>query len=124
MQIPMPSFLSRSADLVGIVNTVLCLIHCLAMPLLVSVGAAFFAHPLLSWGFALLAFVAVYFATRNSTGRRVVWFLWGAASLFAMAVLLEHEWHWMHEVSYVASALLIIGHLLNLRGRVHAHSHA
>ena len=120
----MPSFFSRTADLAGIVNTVLCLIHCLAMPIFVSLGAAFVAHPLLSWAFAALAFVAVYYATRHGSSRPVTWFLWCAAALFAVALVLEHQWHWLHEVSYVASALLIIGHLINLRqGRGYAHTH-
>ncbi len=108
----------------GIVNTAICLVHCLALPLLVSVGGAFFAHPLASVGFVVLAFVAVYFATRNSTDIRVVRFLWAMAVVFGLALLLEPVWHWMHDVGVVASALLIVGHLLNLRGRFQAHSHA
>jgi|SRR5690606_26217631 hypothetical protein len=113
----MISLPSRSADLVGLVNTTICLVHCLALPVVVSLGGAFFAHPVASWLFVAMAFVAVYFATRRGAHRRVAGLLWGAALLFGAALLLEPMWHWMHDVSLVGSALLIVGHVLNWRQR-------
>ncbi|MDX9749648.1 MAG: MerC domain-containing protein [Flavobacteriales bacterium] len=122
----MPAPHTRSADLLGLVNTAICLVHCLALPVLVSLGGAFFAHPATSWAFVLLAVSAVWLATRRSADRRVAALLWGAAAVFGAGLLLEPVWPWMHEVGIMGSVLLIVGHVLNLRGRlpVPAHSRA
>lgn len=35
----------RSGDGLGILNSVVCMVHCLAMPALIIAGASFFRHP-------------------------------------------------------------------------------
>lgn len=38
----------RTGDGIGVINSVLCLVHCMAMPVLIVTGAGFFDHPSIS----------------------------------------------------------------------------
>lgn len=105
----------RFADGLGLINTVLCILHCTALPVLVLLGAGFLEHPWVDALFVLIAGLAVWWATRGGTSRPVALLMWSALVLFALAMALEHRMHVLHEVGLVASGLLLVGHLLNLR---------
>ncbi len=105
----------RNGDLLGIVNTGACLVHCLALPLLVSLGATFMLHPGVTIAFIVVAFLSVLAAVRSSGNRGVGILLYCSLALFTLAVILEHDYPAFEIVSYVASGMLITGHLLNRR---------
>jgi len=81
MDAPAPSA-GRLADLIGMANTVLCLVHCMAMPVLIAAGLSFAAHPSVTWAFIIIAFHAVRAATRRSHVRWMIvpmfiaWWIW------------------------------------------------
>lgn len=106
--------LSR-ADFIGIVNSSLCMAHCLAMPILIGLGAAFLHHPLVSLGFIAIAGIAVHATVRRGAGTGLSRFLWTAWALFAVTLLLEEVHHAFLMVSLLASALLVVGHGLHWR---------
>ncbi|MCW5897905.1 MAG: MerC domain-containing protein [Flavobacteriales bacterium] len=112
----MASDRSRRADLLGMTNSVLCLAHCLAMPLLVAMGAAFLHHPLVSVAFIAVAAWAVHGATRRSVKRVLTWYLWSAWVVFGITLMLEDLHHGFEIASLLASAALVLGHLLNRFG--------
>ncbi len=115
----------KQADLLGVVSAVLCLVHCIAVPVLLVLGVlseGLWAHTaFLDYIFIGLALMAVYFATRNhETTRRVRIGLWSSTALFSLAILL-HDWFaFALYLSVAASIALVVFHVLNYR---HRHIH-
>lgn len=113
------------ADLIGVVSALLCLIHCVAVPVLLVLGAlseGLWAHTaVLDYLFIVLALMAVYFATRNQeTTLPVRIGLWSSTALFSLAILL-HDWFaFALYLSVAASIALLVFHAINYRHR-HVH---
>lgn len=106
---------SRRADLLGMTNSALCLAHCLAMPLLVAMGAAFMHHPLVSMVFIAVAGWAVFTAMRRSPARWLVRSMWMAWAVFALSLFLEEVHHGFEVSALVASGMLVLGHGMHWR---------
>jgi hypothetical protein len=68
----------------------------------------------LDYFFILINGIAVYYATRNHKSLPVRIILWGALVLFSTSLILEGKHVIFAWLGYAGSALLIIGHLLNL----------
>ena len=124
-----PDFLSRKADVIGITGSVLCIIHCMVTPVLLMTTAAFQDSTLrigflsLDYVFISINIVAVYFATRHHTSPVIRKALWSFMSLFTIALLLEDVDPIFRYASYVASAGLVITHLINIRQHRLSHQH-
>lgn len=69
----------------------------------------------LDYFFVVITLVAVFFATRKSVVSWITTGLWSSASLFVISILLEESIEGIEYLAYVASALLIVFHLLNQR---------
>jgi hypothetical protein len=107
------------ADYVGIAGSVLCIIHCLATPVLVMTSALVNYESLrvsflsLDYLFIGVNILAVWSASRHTTNR-IRWALWGFLTLFAGSLLLEDRSVLFEYIAYVASAGLVIAHLFNI----------
>ncbi|MFZ1694332.1 MAG: MerC domain-containing protein [Flavobacteriales bacterium] len=110
-----PSFF-RNGDGFGILNSALCIVHCLAMPLLIAAGASFFQHPLIGWAFVILAYLAVRSAIRSRNNARTAMVLGIGWAVFAIGVVLEPMHTDLEVLTYLGSAVLIAGHVLNVLG--------
>jgi len=112
--------LSRKADYIGITGSVLCIIHCLATPILLMTSALLrndavrTSYLSLDYLFIGINIAAVYFATRHAPSR-IRTLLWGFLSLFAVALLLEDVSEIFEYLAYAASTGLVLTHLANLR---------
>ncbi len=122
-------YTTNKADYIGIAGSVLCLIHCVATPFLL-VGSALTPHHHLTIGFLSLDYlfiavnvIAVFFATRHYAPPVIKRALWGFLLLFAASLLLEHVSGVFHYVGYLASAGLVITHIINIRQHRLNHSH-
>jgi len=108
------------ADYFGILGSVLCIIHCLIMPALAFSSTflqKFHTHEgllSLDYLFIIVNGIAVYYATRDHKSLPVRILLWGALSLFSVSLILESYNPVFIWLSYAGSALLIIGHLINI----------
>lgn len=102
-----------SADWLGMTSASLCVIHCLLTPFLV-LGASHLAwwHDI-SWLFLVLSGIAVYLATRGGTSLGIKVLIWASFSVLALSIIGEEYWEPFHEISYVASLGLVIGHFWN-----------
>lgn len=109
-----PSIL-RTGDLLGIINSVLCLIHCMALPVLIAIGASFVQHPTVTWSFICLAFLAVRNAVRASGDASIALLLGIGWAVFAAGMVAEPFAAELEALTYLGSTLLIVGHLLNYR---------
>lgn len=103
----------RTGDGFGIINSVICLVHCLAMPVLIALGAGFLEHPSITWAFIVLAFIAVRSAVRSRNNALVAMVLGIGWALFAAGLALEGISEQMEFLAYMGSGILIIGHILN-----------
>jgi|LakMenE01Jun11ns_1017448.scaffolds.fasta_scaffold9942744_2 hypothetical protein len=108
---------SLSQDHLGMLNSGLCLVHCLAMPLFISLGATFVVHPALEGVFVVWAAWALRSALAGRPLGAFEVILWSTWAVFGLSMLAEHEFEWAGYVGMLASLGLIVGHVLNLRRR-------
>jgi hypothetical protein len=115
-----PSLSHHRADYVGITGSVLCLVHCLATPVLLvtanwlrddTVREGFLN---LDYAFILVNVVAVWTAAQRAS-RRIALALWVSLSLFAVGILFEDLNPAFEYLGYVASLSLIVSHFTNIR---------
>lgn len=105
------------ADLFGMTNSLLCLAHCMAMPVLVAAGAGFLSHPLIELLFIAVSAWAVRSAVASGTPRQLALYLWLMWAVFAAMLVAEHFTHSLHWLGWAASAGLVVGHSVNYRYR-------
>ncbi len=118
--------LTSKADYIGITGSLLCIIHCLATPiLLLTVN---FAHESLKVGYLSLDYVfivvnifAVYHATKHAHSVVIKRALWSFLVLFTACLLLEEVSETFEYIGYAASLGLVVTHLINIR--THHHNH-
>lgn len=110
------------SDVLGMGSALLCLIHCLAAPILMTAGlnfthleSSFFLHE--SWEvlFLLFGFVAVFISTRQKSPIFLKIILWISFGLLMTSIVLEHANPAFEYSVYIASSILILGHLLHLK---------
>ncbi|MEL6675976.1 MAG: MerC domain-containing protein [Bacteroidota bacterium] len=131
-----PLSTSRYSDWIGIFSAFLCLIHCLAGPVLIGLGAHVHVHETAagthehasiwlshSWDFLFLAIglVAVWFSARHTSSSLLKVLLWAAYLFLAAMLMLEAYAEVFRYLAYAASLALIGAHILNLRTLIRAH---
>lgn len=121
-------FWDKKADYLGIIGSVLCVVHCLLTPVLIMTSTLLKDDLVrrsilgLDYIFIGVNVLAVYFATRHAPSPAIKTALWSFLILFAGALLLESTNPVFEYVAYVASAGLVLTHLINLRQhRQHVH---
>lgn len=114
-------------DQVGAAASMLCLIHCLATPLLFvakscSLTAACCVDAPLWWQaidylFVVVSFFAIFFATKTSTKRWIKAALWSSWGLLTLTILGEKFEPGLFPESFIyLPSLAIVGfHLYNLK---------
>ena len=124
------SIISKKSDLLGIMASGLCAVHCAVTPFF------FAARPLLDkavcdrsccsnaplgWAmldylFLLISLLAVWYSAKHTTSRTVRFLLWVGWACFAVGLLLEGgafaSGKWM---MYTGSAGLVATHVVNFR---------
>ncbi|RZN84084.1 MAG: MerC domain-containing protein [Winogradskyella sp.] len=103
------------ADKLGIVSAILCIIHCLATPLLMTIGVGFLNNPVIAILFILIAFVSIYKTTKRNFFKGVSILLWIAFTGFVISILLEEQSEIFEYGMYLFSTLIILGHFYNIR---------
>jgi succinate dehydrogenase/fumarate reductase cytochrome b subunit len=124
--------LTSKADYIGITGSFLCLIHCLATPILL-VSSAWLkqseglrnTYLSLDYVFIGVNIIAVYFATRNKHATKAIRVaLWASLAVFTVAILFEEQSEIFEYMGYAASLGLITTHIFNIRYcSTHGHTH-
>lgn len=104
----------NKADLIGILSSSICLVHCIATPLLITFGAGFISNPIFKYLFLIISFVSIFKATVNLTNKKIALLLWISFWGFLFSALFQEEYHWLHYTGYFFSVIIIIGHILNI----------
>jgi hypothetical protein len=107
-------YLPHKADVVGIIASSLCLLHCIATPLLLAMGAAFFTHPIITYLFLVVSFFAIYKSSQKPTHTIIRWLLWLHFGGYLLAVVLHETLHTPEVFSYVFATLIILTHVSNI----------
>jgi hypothetical protein len=105
----------NKADIIGILSASICLVHCIATPLLIAFGAGFITNLFFKYLFLIISFVSIFKATENITSKKISLLLWISFWGFLFSTLFQEEYEWLHYSGYVFAILIIIGHILNIR---------
>ena len=112
------SGISQKSDWVGILSSVGCILHCLAMPVVIyASGAALHGEHTewLDYLFVAVAAGAVMYSVRQAHSLAVKLLLIGAWLLFSVGVVLQPAFAEASVLTYAGSVALIAGHAINLR---------
>ena len=105
----------NKADLIGILSSSICLVHCVATPLLIAFGAGFITNPFFKYLFLIISFVSIFKATENVTSKKISLLLWISFWGFLFSTLFQEEYEWLQYSGYLFAILIIIGHILNIK---------
>jgi hypothetical protein len=105
----------NKADLIGILSSSICLVDCLATPLLIAFGAGFITSSFFKYLFLIISFVSIFKATENITSKKISLLLWISFWGFLFSTLFQEEYEWLHYSGYLFAILIIIGHILNIK---------
>jgi hypothetical protein len=105
----------KKADLIGILSSSICLVHCITTPLLVIYGISFLTNPVFKYFFLIISFVSIFKATENSTNYKISILLWLSFFGFLFSTMFHEEYHWLDYCEYLFAVLIIIGHILNIK---------
>ena len=57
---------NNKSDIFGIINSSICIAHCLATPILIGLGAYFLESPLFAYLFVAIAFASIFIAAKKN----------------------------------------------------------
>lgn len=106
---------SYKADIIGILSSSICLVHCIATPLLIAFGANYLTNPFFKYLFLIISFVSIFKATEKISKLKIALLLWVSFSGFLFSTLFQEEYHWLHYTGYFFAILIIVGHILNIK---------
>ena len=116
---------SSSSDLLGIVSAILCLLHCLAAPILLGLYSHshdhihhndfFLLHHGWDYVFLGLGLIAVLFSAKHSKSNLLKALLGLTYAFLVASILLEEVSELFKNLVYVSSISLILIHSLNIR---------
>jgi hypothetical protein len=111
----LPGKTYRLADVTGIINSSICILHCIATPILISLGAYFLESPIFAYVFIAIAFVTIVRAVKRTTSNKIKKALWVGFAGLSASLLLEETWAGFEYSGYIFSALLIVTHIVNIK---------
>ncbi|HLT08729.1 MAG TPA: MerC domain-containing protein [Cyclobacteriaceae bacterium] len=111
------------SDLLGISSSILCLIHCLAFPVILSAGYLLNYAQNGHWHgldylFIVLSMIAVWVSARKTTIPALKIAFWMAIFIFSASILCHDIWKGMIYISAATSLLLIALHLIHWRNHL------
>lgn len=106
------------SDILGMISSGLCLIHCLAGPVLVLMGYTFIEPD--GWHLWDILFLgisawAVYSVTKGHSQRWIKRGLYISVATLSVAIFFSHENVFFTTVSWMSAASLVLFHYFNLR---------
>jgi hypothetical protein len=114
------------SDFIGITSSTLCLLHCLAFPLLLSVGYLYnysiSGHwHTLDYLFVLSGTVAAWASARKASLPAIKLAFWITILIFSLSILFHDLWSGMIYLSVGTSFVLIALHTYHWRTRLRYH---
>lgn len=102
-------------DVVGILSSSLCIVHCMAMPFLIATGVSILSNEWLTYLFIIISFFSIYKATKNCVNLKVGALLWVSFFGFLLTTFFHEQSHVIHLLNYVFAFAIVVGHVLNIK---------
>ncbi|MDQ3191365.1 MAG: MerC domain-containing protein [Bacteroidota bacterium] len=115
---------TSKSDIVGILSSGLCLVHCLALPaafICLGDSCASDSHAGFNYDYLFLSFavVAVFFTSRKTNSLFIKFSLWTFLLICTLGIVFHDYSPFIKYIIYLGSAGLIISHVLNIRYNKH-----
>lgn len=110
---------SKILDLIGISAAVICLIHCIAFPLLMIIPLGISHNPYIDLFFLLTGTVVVFRITKKVRFPWLKMMFWASLFCIAVSVAADFIFHVHAGLIYLGAAGLIISHLINFKSHKH-----
>ena len=114
--------LENNSDKIGVIGSVLCIIHCALLPLFFTLATGleeiletYFKESIIDSIFIIVALVAVYFSSKNASKFRLKILFWSFFIIFSTGVFLTGVIEYSAVLTFGGSIGLILTHLLNIR---------
>ena len=109
--------LFENSDKIGALSSMLCLVHCLAFPLLIGFFPFLHLAEPIEFLFLAISVVAVFISVYNAQKKRSVETRIMVISLIVLiaSVALEEKIEIFHFISYVSAFTLALAHYLSFR---------
>jgi hypothetical protein len=104
-----------NSDLMGILNSIICIVHCFTTPLLIALGVGYLTSPFIKYALVFFSFITIYKALNKTKNRKIAALLWISFGCFLLSSLLEERYHSMEYMAYFSAGFIIIGHILNVK---------
>lgn len=106
------------SDIIGIISSGLCLVHCLAGPIMVLLGYSFIEPDgwhIWDFIFLIISAYAIFNVTRGHSTRWIKAGLWASFSVLSLSIFFSHDMLFFSVLSWLAAASLVVFHVLNLK---------
>lgn len=110
---------SKILDTVGLSAAFLCLVHCLAFPLLMVLPLASEHNPYIDLGFLIIGIIVVFQITRKMDSGWLKWLFWLSIIIISISVAGELIFDKHLDLIYLGAAGLITGHIINFKKHKH-----
>ncbi|KFE99024.1 MerC domain-containing protein [Chryseobacterium luteum] len=110
---------SKILDAVGISAAVLCLIHCIAFPMLMIIPLGISHNPYIDIAFLIIGAAVVYRVTKNMELSWLKLLFCNSIILITVSVLADLIFEIHLPLIYIGAAGLIAGHIINFKNHKH-----
>ncbi len=97
----------------GAISAFLCIVHCLTVLILLTLGIGFISNPIIAYLLITIAFVSIYKTTNIRFLEPISIFLWLAFIGFSISMQLEAEV--FEYTMFLFSTFIILGHFYNMK---------
>jgi hypothetical protein len=111
-----------NSDKIGVITSVLCIIHCAFLPVFITLitgfsefFAAYFHEIFIDVAFLAIAFIAVFISAKNTNLIPIKIAFWVSYLVFSIGIFLVHSYSFSALVAFLGSAGLIITHIFNFK---------
>jgi predicted membrane channel-forming protein YqfA (hemolysin III family) len=105
---------ARKLDLIGAGAALVCLIHCLFLPLLLTIQLGLWHNAYVDLGFFFLGALVVFRVTKSSEPRWLRYMFWVGIGCIGISILLDLLLEAHSPLMYLGALLLITANLINI----------
>lgn len=109
------NYKTKNYDLLGMSAALLCLVHCVVLPLLVFIPIGISHNPYIDLLFLLIGAWSVYKTSKRSKRIIVKYMLWSGLLLITISIAMDIFLHLHSLLMYIGVSALVTGHVINMR---------
>jgi len=99
----------------GAISAFLCIVHCLTVLILLTLGIGFISNPIIAYLLITIAFVSIYKTINGRFLEPISIFLWLAFIGFFISMQLEAQAEVFDYTMFLFSTFIILGHVYNMK---------